>query len=62
MRDEKDVELEIVTLECGHTLTPQFGAGICSECGKVCCGKCLQLLNDELLCPICFKKFVRKNG
>jgi len=64
MREEKNhVELEIVTLDCGHTLTPQVGAGICSECGKICCGKCLQLIDDMSLCPSCFKKIIgKKNG
>ena len=60
MKDEK-VEIKFVTLECGHTVTPEIGMGVCSKCGKACCSKCLQVIDGELLCPECFKKFVSGN-
>jgi formylmethanofuran dehydrogenase subunit E len=58
---EEKVELTFITLECGHTVTPEVGMGVCSKCGKASCSKCLQLVNGKLLCPECFEKFVRDN-
>jgi len=58
MRDET-VEIKFVTLECGHTVTPEIGMGICSKCGKACCSKCLQVIDGKLFCPSCFENFVR---
>ena len=59
MREDEEVEIEFVTLDCGHTVAPDIGMGVCSACGKVCCRKCLQLIDGELYCPECFEKFVR---
>jgi len=56
-----DVEIEFVTLDCGHTVSPDAGMGVCNGCGRVCCSICLQLIDGELYCPDCFAKFVR-NG
>jgi formylmethanofuran dehydrogenase subunit E len=59
MNISKKAEIEFVTLECGHTLVSDIGAGVCSNCGKLCCRECLQLIDDKLLCPKCFARFVR---
>jgi len=56
--DEK-VEIEFITLECGHSAVADIGVGVCSECGKLCCRECLQLIGEKLLCPKCFAKFMR---
>ncbi|MEM3871127.1 MAG: hypothetical protein QXE05_00985 [Nitrososphaeria archaeon] len=56
--DEK-VEIEFVTLECGHSIVADVGVGVCSECRKLCCRECLQLFNEKLLCPKCFTRKVR---
>lgn len=54
-RDMKMIgDFETVTLSCGHSLNSYNGLGVCSKCWKNGCGKCLQLINDELLCPKCF--------
>jgi len=58
MKDE-NVEISFVTLECGHTVAPDIGIGVCSSCDKVYCSRCLQLIDGELFCPECFSKFVR---
>ncbi|MEM3382797.1 MAG: hypothetical protein QW698_01960 [Nitrososphaerales archaeon] len=55
---EDDVEIKFIALDCGHTVTPEIGMGVCSKCGKVCCGKCLQLIDGKLFCPECFARFV----
>ena len=61
-RDET-VDIKFVTLDCGHTVAPNIGMGICSKCGKTCCSRCLQMIDGKLFCPECFAKFVRdKNG
>lgn len=56
----KKVEINFVTLDCGHTVAPDIGMGVCSRCGKACCSRCLQLIDGELFCPECFSKFVRR--
>lgn len=53
------VEVEFITLECGHSAVADIGVGVCSECGKLCCRECLQLIDDKLLCPKCFAKLMR---
>ncbi|MCP8315789.1 MAG: transposase [archaeon] len=58
---EDNVEIEFITLDCGHTVTPEIGIGVCSKCSKVCCSKCLQLIDEKLFCPECFARFVRDN-
>ncbi|MGB9622448.1 MAG: hypothetical protein ACPL07_01260 [Candidatus Bathyarchaeia archaeon] len=55
------VEIEFVTLECGHSAVADIGVGTCSECGKLCCRECLQLFGDKLLCPKCFAKFLKSD-
>jgi len=60
MREANDVEIEFIALECGHSVTPNSGLGVCSECGKVCCGDCLQVVGDRSLCPECFEKRTRR--
>jgi hypothetical protein len=60
MKDE-DVEIQFVTLDCGHTVSPDLGIGVCSECGKVCCRRCLQGIDHKLLCSECFVKYVRRS-
>lgn len=57
--DEK-AEIEFVTLECGHTAVADIGVGTCSRCGKLCCRGCLQLIDEKLLCPKCFKEFMSR--
>lgn len=52
-------EFEIVTLSCGHAINSYNGLGVCHKCGKKTCGKCLQLLVDDLLCPKCFAKYMK---
>ena len=47
-------DFETVTLSCGHSLNSYRGLGVCSKCWKKGCGKCLQLVDDSLLCPKCF--------
>jgi len=56
------VEIEVVTLSCGHSVNPNVGVGVCSKCGRLFCGKCLQILKDKLLCPSCFKEEVERDG
>ena len=56
-RNQKMIgDFETVTLSCGHSLNSYNGLGVCSKCWKNGCGKCLQLINDELLCPRCFSE------
>ncbi len=57
---EKKIELTFVTLDCGHSVAPEVGMGVCSKCGKTCCSRCLQPVNGELFCPECFLAFVRR--
>jgi len=52
-------EFETITLSCGHAVNPYNGLGVCYDCGKKTCGKCLQLVVDELLCPRCFTDRIR---
>jgi len=59
MRKDEEVEIKFVVLDCGHTVIPEVGMGICSKCGKTCCGRCLQTVDGELFCPECFERFVR---
>ena len=51
---EDDGDFETLTLSCGHSLNSHNGLGVCSKCWKKGCGKCLQLIDDQLLCPTCF--------
>ena len=58
--DEKnEVEIEFITLDCGHSVVADFGMGQCSECKATCCGRCLQVIDSHRLCPKCFAGFVR---
>jgi len=41
MRIAEKVEIEFVTLECGHSAVADIGVGVCDECGKLCCRECL---------------------
>jgi formylmethanofuran dehydrogenase subunit E len=59
MNIPEKVEIEFITLECGHSAVADIGVGVCSHCGKLCCRECLQLIDDKLLCPECFEKFIR---
>ncbi len=61
MNISEKVEIEFVTLECGHSVVADIGVGVCSNCGKLCCRECLQLIDENLLCPECFAKLL-KNG
>jgi len=49
-------EIHFLTADCGHIITAENLGGKCSKCGKLCCKNCLLRLNDELLCPNCFKE------
>ena len=49
-------EFESVTLSCGHVINSYRGFGVCRRCGRKACGQCLQLVDDDLLCPGCFVK------
>ncbi|MGH9922074.1 MAG: hypothetical protein ACRD38_04930 [Nitrososphaerales archaeon] len=51
-------EIEFVTLPCGHSVNQHIPLGICSKCAKRSCAKCLQPLENCLLCPDCFVKRV----
>jgi len=53
------VEIEFVTLECGHSAVADMGIGTCSNCGKLSCRECLQLIGEKLLCPECFARMIR---
>lgn len=56
-------EFESVTLSCGHVINSYKGFGVCQGCWKKICGQCLQLVDDELLCPECFmKKLEEEHG
>ena len=52
-------EFEAVMLGCGHSVNSYNGLGVCYRCNKKTCGKCLQLVVDELLCPRCFADQIR---
>jgi hypothetical protein len=58
-RDET-VELNLVTLDCGHAVAPDIGMGICIKCDRTCCSRCLQIIDGKLFCPDCFVEFVGK--
>ena len=52
--NNKDYKINLITLDCGHTLSPNQSAGHCAKCNKSCCQACLQLANGNLFCPDCF--------
>jgi len=52
------IKINLITLDCGHTVSSNQSSGYCSECKKSCCQKCLQVVNGHLLCPICYLDFV----
>jgi len=51
-------EFESVMLSCGHAISQTSGLGKCSKCKLNKCGKCLQILDGQLLCPKCFEDVV----
>lgn len=53
-------EIEFIELSCGHYVNAYVGLGHCTNCGKKCCAKCLQLIDSRLLCPDCFTKCVER--
>ncbi|MGQ9469719.1 MAG: hypothetical protein ACUVTD_07890 [Nitrososphaerales archaeon] len=57
-------ELKFIVAGCGHVVTPFNLGGKCGVCGKLCCKECLVMINDEMLCPTCFKRRLKgnKNG
>jgi len=61
MSISEKVEIEFVTLECGHSVVADIGVGVCSNCGKLCCRECLQLIDDKLLCLECFAKLLKND-
>ena len=52
-------ELRFMVAGCGHIIRADDLGGKCSRCGKLCCGKCLTIINDEMLCPSCLKDKLR---
>lgn len=51
-----DDEFEAIVLTCGHSINSYSGLGVCNKCKLKHCSKCLQLLDDHLLCPKCFEE------
>lgn len=49
-------DFKAFVLSCGHIVHPYKGIGICFQCKKRCCEKCMVLVDDKLLCPTCFKE------
>lgn len=58
-RTSKMDDFETITLSCGHVINQYNGLGVCYDCGKKTCGRCLVLVVDELLCPSCFSDRIR---
>lgn len=55
-------EFESVVLSCGHSINAYSGLGICSKCRKKTCGKCLQIIDEVILCPKCFAEKVGESN
>lgn len=51
-------EFESVVLYCGHVINQTSGLGKCSKCKLNKCGRCLQVLDGQLLCPKCFEDVI----
>jgi len=49
-----DEEFDTILLHCGHSINSYKSLGVCKKCRTKQCEKCLQLVDDELLCPKCF--------
>ena len=63
MVDTQDrVRIRFVTLDCGHSINPDAGVGVCMKCRGVNCGKCVQTIDSKLFCHECFTKYMRSKG
>ncbi len=49
-------EFETIILSCGHSINSYKSLGVCHGCRKKTCERCLQVLDDVLLCPKCFNE------
>lgn len=55
------IKINLITLDCGHTVSSNQSSGYCSKCRKSSCQRCLQVVNGHLLCPVCYADLV-SNG
>lgn len=53
-------EFESVILSCGHALNSNSGLGKCAKCKMNKCGRCLQVIDGQLICPRCFEDKMRE--
>lgn len=53
-------EFESVILSCGHAINSNSGLGKCDKCKTNKCGRCLQVIDGQLICPRCFEDKMRE--
>lgn len=55
-------EFESVILSCGHAINSNSGLGKCDKCKMNKCGRCLQVIDGQLICPRCFEDKMREKN
>jgi len=55
-------EFESIILSCGHAINSNSGLGKCDKCKMNKCGRCLQVIDGQLICPKCFEDKMREKN